>query len=139
MTSANWAELNDKIVSNLSQHTEDHPTNQASDIEADTHKCLKRMNTCIQAAIQSCVPNKKRLRVIKWEISDRTRRLYEARAQKFSDITAQGSNVSKQLRKRWHRRIRDANLRDYNTWLEGMAKRWKRQTNEVTQKQYSEW
>ena len=81
------------------------------------------MNTCIQAAIQSCVPNKKRLSVIKREISDRTRRLYEARAQKFSDITAQGGNVSKQLRKRWHRRIRDANLRDYNTWLEGMAKK----------------
>ena len=61
MTRANWAELNDKIVSNLSQHTEDRPTNQASDIKADTHNCLKRMNTCIQAAIQSCVPNKKRL------------------------------------------------------------------------------
>ena len=53
--------------------------------------------------------------------SDETRRLYEARAQKFSTIIEQGGTVTAQLRKRWNRKIRDANLRDYNTWLDGMA------------------
>ena len=29
--------------------------------------------------------------------------------------------MSKQLRKRWNRKIRDANLRDYNLWSDGMT------------------
>ena len=64
------------------------------------------------------VPNKKRLSEVKRAPSDTTRSLYKARAQKFSAIAAQGVTVSKTLRKKWNRKIRDANLQDYNAWLE---------------------
>ena len=79
------------------------------------------MNTCIQAAIQKCVPVKKRLATVKRATSDQTRKLYEVRAQKFSAITEQGGRITAQLRKRWNKKIRDANLRDYNAWLDIMA------------------
>ena len=65
--------------------------------------------------------SKKRLSSIKRETSDETRNLYEKRAQKFSHITAQGENIINQLRKRWNRKIRDVNLRDYNNWLDEMT------------------
>ena len=79
------------------------------------------MNKCIQDAIASHVPPKKRLSQVKREVSERTRRLYEARTQKFSAISSQGGTPSARLRKRWNRKIRDANLADYNTWLAGMT------------------
>ena len=81
------------------------------------------MNTCLQQAIAVNVPNKKRLSTIKREPSARTRALYEARAQKFSAITAQGGTVTRQLRKRWNKKICKANLDDYNTWLSKMAEK----------------
>ena len=61
------------------------------------------MNTCLQQAIAKTVPNKKRLSTVKHAISERTRRLHEARTQKFSTIVAQGGKVTKKLRKRWKR------------------------------------
>ena len=116
MTPTNWARLNDCIKDNLAAN---EPTAIAEDSHVDTE--LKRMNTCIQQAIKECVPDKKRLSTVKREVSDDTRRLYEERARKFSAITARGGKVSKQLRKRWYRKIKSANLRDYNTWLEKMT------------------
>ena len=79
------------------------------------------MNTCLQRAIEKNVPTKKRLSSIKRAPSERTRALYEARAQKYSSIAAQGGTITKQLRKRWNRKICKANLDDYNEWLKKMA------------------
>ena len=121
MQNEDWHRFDEKLSEKL----------QSSSVQAEkneneiTTKCidaqLKRMNNCIRSTIQECVANKKRLNDIKREISDRTRNLYEQRAAKFSKITAQGGTVSKQLRKRWNRRIKEANLADYNTWLKSMA------------------
>ena len=66
-------------------------------------------------------PRQKRLDVTKREPSERTRALYDAREQKFSHMDSQGGTVSRQLRKRWNRKIKNANLRDYNEWLNRMA------------------
>ena len=82
---------------------------------------LTRMNTCLQQAIEDTVPSKKRLSTEKRAISDGTRQLYEARTRKFSAIAAEGGKVTKQLRKRWNRKITAANLSDYNEWLTVMA------------------
>ena len=75
---------------------------------------LSRMNTYVQAAIEFSVPAKNRLSAIKRNTSDAsTRKLYEVRSRKFSEIEAQGGTVSPTLRKRWHRKIRETNLADY--------------------------
>ena len=118
MDEERWSTLNDAIAKNLHAHKIEHP-DQESDTSPDDK--LTRMNSCIQAAIQKCVPTKKRLSTVKRQPSEETRRLYEVRAQKFSAIVAQGGTVTKQLRKRWNRKIRDTNLRDYNAWLDSMA------------------
>ena len=118
MTDTKWSELNATIANNLDKHKE---ANADSTAEISPDDQLTRLNSCIQAAIQTCVPTKKRLSAIKRATSDKTRQLYEARAQKFSNIIEQGGTVTTQLRKRWNRKIRDANLRDYNEWLDGMA------------------
>ena len=47
--------------------------------------------------------------------------MYETRAQKYSSIVTQGSTITKQLRKRWNRKICKTNLNDYNEWLSKMA------------------
>ena len=124
MTDEKWSELNEIIADNLLKHKESNTASHAecaSQAESSPDSHLTRMNTCIQAAIQTCVPSKKRLSDVKRETSERTRQIYEARAQKFSKIAEQGGTVTKQLRKRWNRKIRDANLRDYNDWLDSMA------------------
>ena len=119
MTKKNWAELNDMIAVNLKKHDEKKPTGMRhAEVKVTINERLNRMNNCIQDVTQSCVPTKKRLSTIKREVSDRTHSLYKARTQKFGTITAQGGTSTKHLRKRWNRRIRDANLADYNTWLE---------------------
>ena len=82
---------------------------------------LSRINNCLRRAIEECVSNKKRLHAVKREISDTTRKIYEARTAKFSKITAQGGKVTPQLRKRWNRLIKNVNLKDYNTWIKKMA------------------
>ena len=117
MTREDWGKLDNCIREKLSTHT----ANVESCAKAQVDAKLKCMNTCIQQAIKECVPDKKRLSAIKREISDETRRVYEERASKFSSIAAQGGKISKQLRKRWHRRIKEANLRDYNSWLDKMT------------------
>ena len=62
---------------------------------------LSRMNTYVQAAIEFSVPAKNRLSAIKRNTSDAsTRKLYEVRSRKFSEIEAQGGTVSPTLRKR---------------------------------------
>ena len=118
MTEELWSELNNEIADKLKTHRQQHPDPK---YENSPDERLTRMNTYIQGAIQRCVPTKKRLSKIKRATSDATRDLYEARARKFSHIIEQGGTVTKQLRKRWNRKIRDANLRDYNSWLDGMA------------------
>lgn len=69
------------------------------------------------------MPNKKRLNAIKRAPSERTKSLYTARAHKFSAIIAAGGTITKQLRKRWNRKIARANLKDYNDWLSKMAEK----------------
>ena len=101
MTGEKWAELNINIENNLKNHEEEHAD---AETEPSPDDKLTRMNTCIQAAIQKCVPTKKRLSSEKRVTSEATRRIYESRAQKFSKVVAQGGTVSKQLRKRWNRK-----------------------------------
>ena len=98
------------------------------------------MNSCINSAVEKCVSNKKRLSDIKRGTSDETRRLYyEVRARKFGNIEAAGGKVSRQLRKRWHRKIRDANLKDYNIWLDKIATEMEiADSKRATQSLYSE-
>ena len=96
-------------------------THENPDTNAHIDKCLTRMNKCLQKAIESSVPNKKRLNTVKRAPPETTRALYEARAQKYSKITSQGGTVSKELRKRWNRKICAANLKDYKEWLNQMA------------------
>ena len=118
MTSELWSDLNDEIKEKLQAHKTDHPD---SIFEHSPDARLTRMNTCIQSAIQKCVPSKKRLSTTKRATSESTNRLYETRAQKYDHIIAQGGTITKRMRKRWNRKIRDANLRDYNMWLDSMA------------------
>ena len=123
LTREGWTELNEKITTNFVKHDQEHPPSQSTDPKEQIKQRLDRMNKCIQDAIETNVPTKKRLSQVKRCVSDTTRRLYEVRAQKFSEITTQGGTPSKQLRKRWNRKIRDANLNDYvyDTRLSGMA------------------
>ena len=118
MTDAQWSELDEGIKQSLADHKSTHSDPKFDNSPDDR---LTRMNSCIQGDIQKCVPNKKRLSTIKRATSEVTRNIYEARARKFSHIVEQGGTITKQLRKRWNRKIRDANLRDYNAWLDGMA------------------
>ena len=114
-----WTNLEDEFKSAM----KNNQSEAQGDSDSNTHidESLTRMNSCLQQAINKCVPNKKRLGTIKREPSERTRALYEARAQKFSTITAQGGTVTKQLRKRWNKKICSVNLKDYNSCLEQMV------------------
>ena len=117
MTNEAWAMLDEEIAKNLQQSAPLKHCPDKKHIDAKLH----RMNSSVQKAIETCVPAKKRLSEIKRNTSDVTRKLYETRARKFSEIEAKGGKVSATLRKRWHRKIRDANLADYNAWLQKMA------------------
>ena len=118
MDAESWKRLDTEFCTKMQGHRD---LQQDPHSQAGIDERLSRMNSCLQEAIETCVPNKKRLSAIKRETSEETRRLYEARATKFSRIEARGGKVSAQLRKRWHRKIRDANLKDYNVWLEKMT------------------
>ena len=73
MTGGNWSALNEEIAANFAKHDADHPPKQAKDPQADTRDRLTRLNTCIQEAIETKVPAKKRLNQIKRNVSDNTR------------------------------------------------------------------
>ena len=118
MTQDKWTQLNETIAKNLQEHP---PLRLHPDNNEHLDERLKRMNSCVQNAVESCVPIKKRLCSTKRNTSDATRKLYEDRSAKFSAIGAAGGKVSPSMQKRWNRRIRDANLADYNKWLEQMA------------------
>ena len=118
MTSELWSELNDEIENKLKTHKLDHPDPKFENSPDDR---LTRMNSYIQGAIQKCVPSEQRLSTIKRTTSEATIILYEARAQKFIHMVEQKKAVTKQLLKRWNGKIRDANLSDYNVWLDGLA------------------
>ena len=113
-----WQTLGKEIEQNLSTHA---PLKHLPDNNDHIDERLRRMNSCVQKAIEKCVPTKKRLQDIKRNTSEATRKLYEVRTAKFSAIVAQGGKVSPKMRKRWNRKIRDANLADYNDWLRQMA------------------
>ena len=136
MTKEGWQQLNTEIGNNLEANKlyQDQSTNEG------TTERLHRMNSCINSAVEKCVSNKKRLSDIKRGTSDETRRLYyEVRARKFGNIEAAGGKVSRQLRKRWHRKIRDANLKDYNIWLDKIATEMEiADSKRATQSLYSE-
>ena len=117
MTGMQWRQLDDEFKAAM----EKSKTPATTDTNANIDESLTRMNSCLRQAIEATVPNKKRLSTIKRATSEKTRSLYVARTRKFSAIVAQGGKVSKQLRKRWHRKLRDASLRDYNDWLSLMA------------------
>ena len=97
MTKESWGNLNKEISKNLREHAplQHHPQGTEHLDER-----LNRMYSCVQNAVESCVPAKKRLSTIKRNTSDATRSLYEARTKKFSAIMAQGGKVSPTLRKR---------------------------------------
>lgn len=118
MQREDWIHFDKKLKEKM-QVTQEPSVRQNSNKYIDSR--LRRMNNCLRSTIKECVHDKKRLNDIKREISDRTRLLYEARAAKFSKISAQGDTVSAQLRKRWNRRIKDSNLKDYHAWLRKMA------------------
>ena len=118
MTKENWTDLDTNFKVNMIAK---EPTQGTLDVKAGINARLSRMNECLGQAIETCVPAKKRLNEIKRDTSDRTRMLYEKRERKFSAIAAKGGTVTAQLRKRWNRKIRDANLHDYNDWLKQMA------------------
>ena len=118
MDAGKWSDLEEAFNSAMQQSKE---TEQHDKDNAFIDETLTRMNTCLRQAIEETVPNKKRLSTTKRAISDKTRQLYEARTRKFSVIAAQGGTVTKQLRKRWNRKIAAANLSDYNDWLAVMA------------------
>ena len=128
-----WTQFGNAFTEEMKKQSEIHEMDDNAHIDA----CLTRMNTCLQKAIEVNVPAKKRLSSIKRAPSERTRALYEARAHKFSSISAQGGKVTKQLRKRWNRKICKANLDDYNEWLKKWQKEWKKQTKLGTQRRYS--
>ena len=65
------------------------------------------MNKCLQKVIEEHVPNKKRLSAIKRAPSEKTRVLYEVRAQRFIEIIIQGGKVSTGL----HRSFRKPSVR----------------------------
>ena len=115
-----WDSLGDAFNKAMQEREEPQP---GANSNAHIDESLTRMNACLQKAIDETVPNKKRLSTVKRAISERTRRLYDARTRKFSAIAAQGGKVTKQLRKRWNRNICKANLSDYNDWLAVMAHR----------------
>ena len=119
MNKDKWADLEDEFKSAMKNNTSEAQIDSDSNTHID--ESLTHMNSCLQQAINKCVTNKKRLSTIKREPSERTRALYEARAQKFSTITAQGGTVTKQLRKRWNKKICSVNLKDYNSCLEQMV------------------
>ena len=121
MDEERWSQLSATFNEEMQQRSETRVNSPGAN--AHIGESLTRMNICLQRAIEANVPDKKRLSTIKRAPSDRTRALYEARAQKFSSIIAQGGKVTKQLRKRWHRKICKANLNDYNDWLSQMATR----------------
>ena len=123
MNAEDWSRLNETIGKTLEAS---RPQGYAQNSKGDIDARLKHMNKSIQAGIDTCVPNKKRLSSIKRKVSERTRNLYEARAQKFSSITAQGGTVTPRLRKRWNRKIRDSSLEDYNAWLSEMTEEMER-------------
>lgn len=75
------------------------------------------MNTAILRAIDEHVPDKEKNSHVRRRVSDATRGMYEERARRFSKIVAQGGEVSRSMRKRWQRKICQANLADYNDWL----------------------
>lgn len=88
---------------------------QNSNVQIDER--LTQMNNWLYKANdwEVCVPNRKRMHDIKREISDDTRKIYEARSTKFNKINAQGGKV-------WNRHImKKSNLKDYNTWLKKMV------------------
>ena len=118
MLDDDWAKLDAEIQKNFAKYPQQGAQENP---EAQIDEKLKRLNTCVKKAIDVCVPAKKRLSQIKREPSERTRNIYDARAKKFSSILSRGGKVTKQLRKRWHRKIKDANLSDYNNWLDSMT------------------
>ena len=96
MTSESWKQLDEEIGNNLrnKELQQDQSTDEGTD------ERLHRMNTCINDAVEKCVPSKKRLSSIKRDTSDETRRFCEVRTRKFSNMMTKGDKVTRQLRKR---------------------------------------
>ena len=96
MDRSKWQQFGAEFLSAMEKS--ETPTSQDANESIDEN--LTRMNSCLRQAIETTVPNKKRLSTIKRAPSERTRALYVARTQKFSAIAAQGGKITKQLRKR---------------------------------------
>ena len=123
MNEAKWCALNNAITTHM---------NSAKDATYDLNEsemrgkpgvdaALDYMNKSIKKAIDECVPARCRSTEIKRRVSDDTRSLYEERTRRFSAISAKGGKISKSMRRRWNNKIKKANLKDYNDWIEKMA------------------
>ena len=124
MDEAKWCELNNQIHINLKS-----PIDATYDISTQelqgkpgVDAALDYMTKSIAQAVDQVVPDKKKEELIKRRVSDKTRALYEQRTKLFSAISASGKTVKRSMRNRWNKRIRNANLQDYNDWLDNVAK-----------------
>ena len=120
MTKENWEQLGERIKDNLQRTAVQKDTGGQTNEEIQER--VERMNAAISDAVRDCVPDKDNKARGRRRVSERTRKLYEQRAQRFSKIVAQGGEVTKSMRKRWQRKICNSNLEDYNSWLEEMTK-----------------
>ena len=124
MNEEKWCALNNEIITQM--NSAEGATYDIKDSELDkapgVDAALNYFNNSISKAIEKCVPNKSKSASIKRRVSDKTRNLYEVRTRRFSAITAQGGKVSKSMRRRWNDKIKNANLSDYNDWVEKMTK-----------------
>ena len=115
MNEAKWCELNNAIHSNLFESATDATydiTPEQMQKEQGVDAALDYMDKSIAKAVEKVVPAKVKGTQIKRRVSDTTRSLYEKRANIFSTIAASGRKVKRSLRRRWNKRIRDANLAD---------------------------
>ena len=117
MKEADWCALNNEITSQL-----ESPDGAIYDFNEDeldgksgVDAALSYMNVCISKAVEKYVPNRCESTSVKRRVSCTTRALYEKRASLFSAVDAKGDKISKSMRARWNKRIKQTNLSDYNT------------------------
>ena len=117
-----WSALGEEIKKNVQKEQ-----SAGAEVLPGTNEHIAKrvtcMNTSIRRAIDACVPNKDTKTYVRRQVSDSTREMYAERAKRFSKIEAQGGKVSRSMRHRWQRKLRDVNLKDYNEWLEKLTRK----------------
>ena len=93
----------------------------------DMHSSYAHLSTLVQKSIDAIVrvvPSKTWTKKNGRIVSEETKALYEERTRQY-----QASRPTKEIRKRWNRKIRAACIKNYRTWVTGCTERIERADN----------